>query len=171
MINHDVVISRLPSPGLTQTRRLGVSAKVHVRRVGPNEERLSVLVRAPDEIFGGRDKFVVYRLHAFLGQRPGVLDLLSPLPIGPAVKHATGTKVLPEVWELRFGRVISQFRLLLCVQMIEVAEKLVEPVHRRQVLIPVAEVVLAELASSVAQRLQKLGDRRILSAHTLLSAG
>src|SRR5580693_1574918 len=170
MIDHDVMIFRLPSPGLTQARRFGMSAKMHVRRVGPDEELFPLLICARDETLCGPDKFVVDRLHAFLGQRPGVLDLLPALSIRPAVKHATGTKVLPEVWELRFGRVISQFRLLLCVQMVEVAEELVEPVHRRQVLVPVAEVVLPELAGSVSQRLQKLGYRRILSAHALLSA-
>jgi hypothetical protein len=36
---------------------------------------------------------------------------------------------------------------------IEVAEELVETVHRRQVLVAVAQVVLAELACGVAQRL------------------
>ena len=51
MINHGVVIFRLPSPRLAQARRLGMSAKVHMRRVCPDEERLSVLVRALDEIF------------------------------------------------------------------------------------------------------------------------
>src|SRR5271157_2135962 len=150
MINRDVVICRLPSPGLPHARRLGMSAKVHMSRVGPDEERLSVLVCAPDEIVCGPDRFVVYRLHAFPGQWPGVLDLLPAIPIGPAVKHPTGAKVLPEVGKVRFGRIISQFRFLLCVQMVEVAEELVEPVHSRQVLVPVAEVVLPELTGSVS---------------------
>ena len=46
--------------------------------------------------------------------------------------------------------------------MIEVAEELVEAVHGRQKLVAVAEMVLAELAGRVAERLQQLGDRRIL---------
>jgi hypothetical protein len=58
-----------------------MSAKVHMRRVGPDEERLTIFVRALDEILRGSDKFVVYRLHPFLGQRPGVLDLLPAISI------------------------------------------------------------------------------------------
>jgi hypothetical protein len=45
---------------------------------------------------------------------------------------------------------------------VEVAEELVEAVIGRQHLVAVAEVVLAELAGGVAERLQQLGDRRIL---------
>ena len=46
--------------------------------------------------------------------------------------------------------------------MVEIAEPLVEPVHRRQELVAVAQVVLAELGGVVAARLQHLGQRRIL---------
>jgi hypothetical protein len=35
-------------------------------------------------------------------------------------------------------------------------------VHGRQVLVAVAEVVLAELAGGVAERLEQLGDGRVL---------
>jgi len=38
---------------------------------------------------------------------------------------------------------------------IEVAEEFVEPVHGRKVLVPVAEMVLAELACGVATALRK----------------
>src|SRR5271165_3927420 len=41
-------------------------------------------------------------------------------------------------------------------------EELVETVHRRQELVLVAEMVLAELAGGVAQRPQQLGDGGIL---------
>jgi hypothetical protein len=46
-------------------------------------------------------------------------------------------------------------RLLLGVQVVEVAEELVEAVVGRQVLVAVAEVVLAELAGHVAVRLEQ----------------
>jgi hypothetical protein len=39
--------------------------------------------------------------------------------------------------------------------------KLVEAVRRRQVLVTVAEVVLAELARCIPERFEELGDRRV----------
>jgi hypothetical protein len=45
---------------------------------------------------------------------------------------------------------------------VQVAEELVEAVQGRQVLVSVAEVVLAELAGRVAERLEQLGDGRVL---------
>ena len=60
--------------------------------------------------------------------------------------------------ELRVLRVVVGLRLLLGVQVVEVAEELVESVHRRQVRVAVAQVVLAELAGGVALRLQQIGD-------------
>jgi hypothetical protein len=47
-------------------------------------------------------------------------------------------------------------RLLLGIEVVEVAEELVEAVGRGQVLVAVAQVVLAELASDVAQRLEQV---------------
>jgi hypothetical protein len=44
---------------------------------------------------------------------------------------------------------------------VEVAEELVEAMHGWQELVAVAEVVLAELAGGVAERLQELGDCRV----------
>jgi hypothetical protein len=45
---------------------------------------------------------------------------------------------------------------------VEVAEELVEAVRRREVLVEVAEMVLAELPRRVTQRLQQIGDRRVV---------
>ena len=53
-------------------------------------------------------------------------------------------------------------RLILGIQVIEIAEELVEAVHRRQEFVAVAEMVLAELAGRIALRLEQVGDRRIL---------
>ena len=77
----------------------------------------------------------------------GVLDLLAALAVRPGVEHAARAVLLPE---LRILRVVVGLRLLLGVQVVEVAEELVEAVHGRQVLVAVAEVVLAELAGDVA---------------------
>ena len=62
-------------------------------------------------------------------------------------------------------------RLLLGVEVVEIAEKLVEAVVRGQHLVAVAEVVLAELAGHVALRLEHRRDRRILGPHALGGAG
>jgi hypothetical protein len=142
--------------------------------VHPAEERLVVRVLARDEVLGRGDELVVAGLHPLLGQRPGVLDPLpaDPAPprllgrvvgIGrPAAQHAARTVPGPELGELRRVRVVRELRFLLRVEVVEVAEELVEPVHRRQELVAVAEVVLAELPGGVAVVLQQLGDRRVL---------
>jgi hypothetical protein len=143
-----------------------MGAQVHARGVEPDEERLAVLVRAVDEIPRCRPGFVVDRLHPLFRQRSGVLDLLAALAVGPAVQHSARAEVLPEVGEVLLGRIIPQFRLFLRVQMVEIAEELVESMHRRQVLVPVAEVVLAKLAGGIAMRLEQLGDRRVFGPHS-----
>ena len=90
---------------------------------------------------------VIDGFHALLGQRTGVLDLLSALAISPAVQHASGSEMLLERRVLRIVRVL---RLLLGVEVVEVAEELVEAVLGREELILVPQVVLAELAGGVA---------------------
>ena len=50
VIDHRVVVLRLPAPGLADAFRLGVGAQVHVRGVHPHEERRPRLVLAPDEV-------------------------------------------------------------------------------------------------------------------------
>src|SRR5262249_45783295 len=58
-------------------------------------------------------------------------------------------------------RVIGQFRLFLGIQVVQVAEELVETVDRPQIFIAVAEVVLADLPGRISQWLQELGDGRV----------
>ena len=74
---------------------------------------------------------------------------------------------------LNFGilRIVGQLRLFFGVEVIEVAEELVEAVHGRQKLVAVAEVVLAELAGGVAERLEQLGNRRVLRLQADRRAG
>ena len=73
--------------------------------------------------------------------------------------------------ERRALRVVGVLRLLLGVQVVEVAEELLEAVVGRQHLVAVAEVVLAELAGDVAERAEQPGDRRVLDLHALGRAG
>ena len=109
--------------------------------------------------------------HALLGQGAGVFNgLLSyAAPAGvsrrvifvscEAVKNASGPEPL---FELRILWIVGQFRLFFGVQVIEIAKEFVEPVHGRQELIAIAEVVLAELAGRVAERLEHFGDGWVL---------
>ena len=60
------------------------------------------------------------------------------------------------------------FGLVLGIQVIKVAEELVEAVHRGQEFVAVAEMVLAELPGRIALRLQQLGNGRILSGQAFL---
>jgi hypothetical protein len=82
VIDHRVVIGRLPAAGLSEAPPLGVRAQVHVGRVHPAEEGLAPPVLALDEVACGRDEVVVAGFHPLLRQRPGVLDplLADPAP-------------------------------------------------------------------------------------------
>ena len=79
------------------------------------------------------------------------------------LEHAARAELGPERRVLRIVRMLG---LLLGVEVIEIAEELVEAVHRRQELIAVAEMVLAELAGGIAERLQRFGDGDVLGAQT-----
>ena len=161
---------RAVSPGWSRcSARTCVRACIRVR-VEPAEERRAGRDLPLDEVDRRVRGLVVDRLHALSGERAGVLDRLpaDPAParilgrivgVGRlAAQHAARAELLPKA---RVSRVVEVLGLLLGVQVVEVAEELVEPVHGRQVLVPVAEVVLAELPGGVAERLQQLRDRRI----------
>ena len=114
------------------------------------------------------------RLHPLARQRARVLD---PLPAdaaearvlrrvvllrGPRVDDAARAEAIVEAGKLVRRRPVRQLGLLLRVEVVEVAEELVEAVDGRQVLVQVAEVVLAELAGGIAVGLEQLGDRHVL---------
>ena len=67
--------------------------------------------------------------------------------------HVARTDVVQQIL-----RVVGVRRVFHRVEMIEVAEELVEAVHRRQELVLVAKVVLAKLAGGVAHSFQRGGD-------------
>ena len=91
-----------------------------------------------------------------------------PSGVGPGVQHAARPELLLELGVLR---VVGVLRLLLGVQVIEVAEELVEAVRGRQELVAIAEVVLAELPADVAERLQDVGNRRVFGLQSEIGAG
>ena len=145
---------------------------------------LPAVVLALDVVDGGVGDVVVDGLHPLRGQRAGVLDgLLADraelrvvgfgrhLVGGLALQHAARQRQFVQPRELVLVRVVELLGFLLGVEVIQVAEELVEPVHGRQVLVQVAEVVLAELAGRVAQRLEQLGDGRILGGPADVDAG
>jgi hypothetical protein len=66
--------------------------------------------------------------------------------------------------------IIRVLRLLLGIEVVEVAEELVEAVYGRQMLVAIAEMILAELAGGVALRLEQLGECRILFGKSFLGA-
>ncbi len=74
------------------------------------------------------------------------------------MQHASGSK---GCLELRILGIVGEFRLFFRVQVIEIAEELVKSMHGRQEFIAIAEMVLAELAGGVAERLEQFGDGRI----------
>ena len=183
MIDHRVVIIRLPAARLALALGLGVGEQMHVGGVEPYEERFAVLVLAPDKILGGCRKFVVAGLHALLGERAGVLDLLladaAPtrffsgiVLVGrPGMDDAARPNCLAHIREILLRVIIVHFRLLLGVQVIEVAEELIETVVGRQHVVQVAQVILAELSRSVALILEQRRDRHELLRHSDRRAG
>jgi hypothetical protein len=84
------------------------------------------------------------------------------------MQHAAGPNCF---LERRVLGIVGQFGFFFGVQVVEIAEELVEAVHRRQVLVPIAEMVLAELAGGVAERLQQLGDGRVFLLKSNRGAG
>jgi hypothetical protein len=54
---------------------------------------------------------------------------------------------------------------------VEIAEELIESVHRREELIPITEMVLAELTADVAEGFQDVSDRRVFRLQAKIGSG
>ena len=118
-----------------------------------------------DEIKRDGNRVVVDRLHALPGQRTGILDLA--VSSGP--DDTTRSEFLPEgraVGRYEFTGIVLMLRLLFGVQVIEIAVELVEAMVRRQMLVTIAQVVLAELARGIAASLEQAGDSRVFLLET-----
>ncbi|MCY1239475.1 hypothetical protein D9M72_522700 [compost metagenome] len=137
---------------------------MHAGRVEIAEPRLLGIVLAVDEIEGGRQELAVDRFHALLRQRAGILDPA----IGIGVDDAARAEALGK---FRALRIIGIFRLLLGIEVVKVAEELVEAVGGRQELVLVAQVVLAELAGGIALRLEQFGNGRVFRLQAEIGAG
>ena len=167
VVDHRVVVLRLPETGLSATFRLGVGEGVHVGEVAPHEERVARVVLTLDVVDRGVGDVVVDRFHPLRVERAGVLDRLladrAELRVVRFGRHRVERLALEHAARLRqvvqpgiavLVRVVELLRFLLGVEVVQVAEELVEPVQRRQVLVQVAEVVLAELTRRVSERLE-----------------
>src|ERR1041385_7466651 len=79
-----------------------------------------------------------------------------------AVSRRLDDAARPEPFaEFRILRVEPVLRILLGIEVVKVAEELIKAVIGRQVLVAVAQMVLAELAGRVAERLEQFGERRV----------
>jgi len=134
-----------------------------VRGVHPAEEGFSRFVLTLDPIFSSGDEFIIAGLHPFRGEGAGVFDFLFPhlAPTrllrrvvflrGPTVQNTARTEFLAESWVLR---VIDVLRLFFAIEVIQVAEKLIEAMNGWQILVEITKMILTELASRIAERLR-----------------
>ena len=86
------------------------------------------------------------------------------------MKHLTRGELSLVGWVLLAG-IIEFLRLLLGIKVVQVSEPLVETVSRRQELVSVTQMVLAELCGGVALRFQHLGQQRVFFLDSLLRTG
>src|SRR3974377_2132777 len=96
--------------GLAKRFRLEVGEDVHSRGIEPDEERLARLGVGIDELHRGAEELLVDCWHALGRERPGILDPLRAVGIGPGMEDAARTKSFPE---LRILRIEIAFRLFL----------------------------------------------------------
>ena len=134
---------------------------MHPAWIEPNKEGFLVTVCPIDEIHRSCKEFLVDCFHALLGERPGVFALLlAPgTETGVVARRVGGdrdalhdtarTELRAERGILRIVRIL---RLLLGVEVIEVAEEFIEAVDGRQELVAVAKMVLAELSGRISLR-------------------
>ena len=153
---------------------------VHAGRVEPAKERTVGLRLTLDKVDGSARSLIVNRLHAFLGQRAGVFNgLFADAPEaridgwivtvgGSALEHAAWPETLLEAGILWISGVL---RLFFGIEVIKVTEEFVEAMNCRQKPVLVTQVVLAELAGRVAERLESFRDGHVLGTETQVGSG
>ena len=67
-------------------------------------------------------------------------------------------------FEVGILRIVRILRLFFGVQVIEVAEELVETVHGRQKFVAITEMILSKLSGGISERLHDVGDRGIFGS-------
>ena len=157
-----------PESGLALALLLQVREDVHAGGVPPEEERLVGLLGLFEivECLAVTSSSIVSM--RFLPSGPVLSIFWVPSGIGPAVDHTAGLVLFDQC---RILEVVLVLELFLGVEVVERAEELVEPMRRRQGLVGVAEVVLAELRGHVALLLEQFGDRHVTCLQSFLRAG
>ena len=136
---------------------------VHARCIVPYEERLLRLYGPLNEVYRALKELTIGRFHAFAGEGSCILNLA----IGVTANNSTWSEFLVE---LAILRVMVGFRLFLGIEVIEIAEELVEAMCCRQILVKITKVVLAKLGAGVTQRLEQFGKRWVLVLQALIRA-
>ena len=141
MLDHAIGINA--QTGLAFRLFLQAREDVHAGGVPPHEERLVCFLCSLHEVKRLGIDFLVDGFHPLLGERPGI----GHSAIGKAVDHATRTKALLEG---RIFRVVGMLWLFFGIEVIEVAEKLIESMLGRQGIVGITKVIFAELTGHVA---------------------
>jgi hypothetical protein len=84
------------------------------------------------------------------------------------MEHSAWREVLAE---FSIFWIVWIFRLFLGIEVVKVSEELVEAVDGGKKLVPVTQVVLAELPGGITERLEKFRDRRVLRTQPYIRAG
>ena len=170
-LDHAVRIE--PESRLADGGRFQVREDVHPRRVEIAEPGAALFRLPIDEIERRSEELFIHSLHALLGERSRVLDRLFAhlaellvdgrvVLVGCfALQHAARAEFLSERRVLRIVRIV---RLFLGIQVVEVAEEFIESMHGWQMLIAIAEVILAELAGGIAEMLHEISQPRDLQS-------
>ena len=161
MAHHGIVVEALSRQTLLFFRRMG--PEMHSSRVEPDEKGFVVLGGALNKLLRTVEKLEIDRLHAFFIERAGI----GHATVGKAVHNPSGSKALTKGGVLGVVRIL---RLLLGIQVVEVAEELVKPVLGGQKLIAVTEMVLAKLPRGIALFFEERGEGHILRPDAQISA-
>src|SRR5205823_8854427 len=89
----------------------------------------------------------------------------------PAVQYTARGKVFIKLRKILLRGPVGELGLFFGIEVIEVAERLIESVKSWQVLIAVTEMVLAKLPGRVTQRLQQFGNGWVLRLKTDCRSG
>ncbi len=149
MLDHAVGVD--PKAGFACDPFFEVGKDVHFRGVPPKKEGFVFCFGLIKEGEGVGVNFFVKGFHAFSGEGAGVGDWAS----GKAVDDAAWGKFL---FKVGFFRVVGVFRFFFCIEVVEVAEKLIEAVCGGKHFIAIAEVVFAKLAGFVATGAEESGQ-------------
>ena len=127
---------------------------MHASAIPPDEERFVSFHCSFHEVHCCHSDFHVYRLHAFLGQWTRVFDPA----IGIAVNDTAWPKLFPK---LRILRVVGKLWFFLCIQVVEIAKKFIEPMICWQHGVPVTKVIFTKLSGHVSEWFEQTSDSRV----------